>query len=898
MPQPSVVSLRKMWLLATVCALFFTLAAGAAHAAGYGDLAHFGEPAPGVGQKEFFVGNGKLAPNFRHAIGVDSEDNSVFVLEEPREEEEIESGPQEGEFKHWYRVQKFDSTGKFVAESPTFELVIAEQEELSGEGEDGNEDVQGIAVDPSGKELYFLINEDRAEERTDEETESAGYLFALSTATLQGAPGTKEGVLAGPEALKTESKEVAQPLLEPRGITVDPATHEVIILAEEDEKKEEKYHWVLQRITPAGAFGTRYVDSKDFLVHRFEVAHTKLVGGQPDSPVVTSAGKVLVEDNFERETGEPLHAERFFEIDEIPASFSSTVEPKPIIDEVQQTVTQRIAETEGYEYGGSLTAGPEGTLYQRANIEDVPDGHLQKAGVLIRSATTGAVSGWTAGRGQTSAGDTCSIEPGIAEAPLTVMGAGSGGKLYVLAAEYLTSPGAGVEEFKSHDAVVEFGPAGSGCADYSAGSIVAKEGASQVTEPLQGLPVSLSVALTGADVVSAKWTIEHEGKTEEVPFTSQRVQETAITHKFEASGEYKITVKGTTDNLVGPAEFESTRTLKVKGEPVKPAITEQPKGVTVPAGAEATFKANASGPPETVEWLVSCEAKAFEKDTADAGHNTNTLKVKASKASSGCRYEAVFKNTKGEATTEPATLTVTFEALSITEQPAGQSVTEGATATFKAAAKGAPAPTVQWQVSTNGGASFSPLGGKTSTTLTLANVSVAQSGSEYEAVFTEEGEVKTTSAATLTVSPVVVQPAPGPEPEPKIEVKPTKTVAPKATLAGVTFSVPSSGAVPFKVSCPAGATACDGTIVLKTLTAVSASGKGKKKILTVGTVAFSLAGGASKTVTLHLSATGRKLLAHAHVLRLKATIASHDTAGEKVLTGKTITLKPAKKKKH
>jgi hypothetical protein len=888
--------------LLPVALVLFTLlfASAGAKAAGFGEVTRFGEPAPTVAAKQLFVGNGKIAPSFKHLIGVDSEDNSVYVLEEPRQSEEIEEGAQEGEFRHWYRVQKFDATGNFVVESPIFEVVTGEQEEE--EGEETEEDVQGIAVDPGAKELYFLINEDRAEDRSDEEVETAGYLFALSTTTLEGAAGTTNGVLAGPEALKTESKEISQPLLEPRGITVDPAKHEVIILAEEDEKKEEKYHWALQRITPAGALGERYVDTKDFLYHRFEEAGTKQVGGAPASPVVTSAGTVLVEDNFERivKREEKFFPEAFLEVAEIPASFASATskgeEPKPVIDESRELTTPRAAESEGYEYGGSLAASPEGQLYQRGNVEDVPDGRIQKPGVLIRSATTGAVSGWTGGRAQTSAGDACSLEPGVSESPLPVVAAGKEGKLFVLAGEYLKPSGEGLEEYKSHSAVIVFGPSGGGCAGDTLATIVAKEGASQVSEPLQGLPVSLSLALTGGDVVSATWTIEHEGKKEEIPFTSQRTQETAITHKFEAPGEFKVTVKGTSDNLVGPTEFESTRTLKVKGEPLEPAITEQPKSASVPAGSEATFKANASGPPETAEWLVSCEGKAFEKDAVDSGHNTNALKVKASKANDGCRYEAVFKNSKGEATSEPATLTVSFEALSIAEQPASQSVAEGATVSFKATAKGAPAPTVQWEVSSNGGASFSALGGKTQTTLTLTGVLVSQSGNEYRAVFNQEGNEARTNAATLTVSAVVPAPAPAPEPEPKHEVEPIKIVAPKAIFAGVTFNVPSSGAIPFKVSCPTGATACDGTIALKTITAVSASAKSKKKILTVGTVSFTLAGGGSKTVTLHLSAAGRKLLSHAHTLRLKATITSHDTAGEKIVTTKTITLKPAKKK--
>src|SRR5262249_25118157 len=52
---------------------------------------------------------------------------------------------------------------------------------------------------------------------------------------------------------------------------------------------------------------------------------------------------------------------------------------------------------------------------------------------------------------------------------------------------------------------------------------------------------------------------------------------------------------------------------------------------------------------------------------------------------------------------------------SITTNPTNQTVNAGQTATFTAAATGTPTPTVQWQVSTNGGTSFSDISGATST---------------------------------------------------------------------------------------------------------------------------------------------------------------------------------------
>jgi hypothetical protein len=96
-------------------------------------------------------------------------------------------------------------------------------------------------------------------------------------------------------------------------------------------------------------------------------------------------------------------------------------------------------------------------------------------------------------------------------------------------------------------------------------------------------------------------------------------------------------------------------------------------------------------------------------------------------------------------------------------------VPAGQTATFTAAASGNPTPTVQWEVSTNGGTSWSVISGATSTTLTLNNVTTTMSGDEYEAIFTNSAGSATTTAAILTVnppSPPPPPPAPPPAPPP------------------------------------------------------------------------------------------------------------------------------------
>jgi hypothetical protein len=94
----------------------------------------------------------------------------------------------------------------------------------------------------------------------------------------------------------------------------------------------------------------------------------------------------------------------------------------------------------------------------------------------------------------------------------------------------------------------------------------------------------------------------------------------------------------------------------------------------------------------------------------------------------------------------------TCTAPSITLNPLGVSIDYGNDSTFSAAASGSPAPTLQWQVSTNGGSTFTDLAGQTSSPLTLTTPTVSQSGNQYRAVFTNTcGSVNSTSAS-LTVN--------------------------------------------------------------------------------------------------------------------------------------------------
>ena len=118
-----------------------------------------------------------------------------------------------------------------------------------------------------------------------------------------------------------------------------------------------------------------------------------------------------------------------------------------------------------------------------------------------------------------------------------------------------------------------------------------------------------------------------------------------------------------------------------------------------------------------------------------------------------------------------------------------------------------------------------------------------------------------------------------------------------AALAGRSLTATASGAVKVKLRCLAADARCTGTLTLRTLTAVI-TGIGhhprrSKAILTLARGSFTAAGERTTTVTLHLFARARSLLAGARLLPARATIAAHESQGVTRITKAIVTIRSA-----
>jgi hypothetical protein len=128
----------------------------------------------------------------------------------------------------------------------------------------------------------------------------------------------------------------------------------------------------------------------------------------------------------------------------------------------------------------------------------------------------------------------------------------------------------------------------------------------------------------------------------------------------------------------------------------------------------------------------------------------------------------------------------------------------------------------------------------------------------------------------------------------------SKEGSPDAVLADSSLRVGARGTVSVKIACPAGVDRCSGTVTLRTLSALAAGAgaarTAKKAIVTLASGAFVVAGGQTKTVTLHLTAKARQLFSRARLLRVRVTIVAHDSAGAGHTTRAVATLRAVEQK--
>lgn len=211
---------------------------------------------------------------------------------------------------------------------------------------------------------------------------------------------------------------------------------------------------------------------------------------------------------------------------------------------------------------------------------------------------------------------------------------------------------------------------------------------------------------------------------------------------------YRVLVSGS-----GATVAESApATLSVV--PAVPTVTAHPADASTTEGGAAVFSTAHGGTASAVAvtwWQTTVDGESTV--VPDATGPTLTV-TDARLAQDGSRYHAVIGNTSGSVLTRSATLTVAAALPVVTGHPVDVTVHETGEARFSAAYGGTDAPTtVQWEASTDGGATFDDLPGAHAQTaeLVVEPVGIEMDGRQLRARFTNAAGDARTEAATLTV---------------------------------------------------------------------------------------------------------------------------------------------------
>ncbi|HTZ65317.1 MAG TPA: hypothetical protein VMB51_14530 [Solirubrobacteraceae bacterium] len=826
----------------------------------------------------------------------------------------------QGEFEKKIILQRYHE-GDLQAETQIEPPKVSAKDENENATEASN---AAIAVDPNpknepGRERVYVLfvyerrGQNPSEENDeqyplDSEMQALGSLYAfeykssgggelVSAKTEKNKPApalTREAMHSEAEeehGAGTELNPSERPLLDPRGMAVDPATGDLAISGNEDEapmervqkgEEEKQCRAALQFVKTSGgsgqlelSLGARYVDKQAKLLSGQPLTHQPETGcgnaeeGErgveqaPASPVFAPDGSVLGFSE-EREVGELELEPGIWQLagplsqaQEEAAGKVEEMTPKQLF---LPTSIEPWESFSGREQPTSMmslvpTSATEGTIYLSGVYGYF--GKQPAPSVLHYSHPSGgepsiAEVGWIGGAKENEFLGTapCNIHPYPNDEP-TMLGGLTGGGFLALAF-YEEETASHEPQGKYFAEVLEFGEGGKteGCPTVPVSTPVA----TYQGEPKQQVEAGSALTITSvlgkvepngatraaAAAKSVTWTVKftspegaHEETSYPVSYEKALPSEVTLDYTPGKAGTYEISDKVQTDDLADEAAQSETSKLTVTPGGLKVQL-RSPEPSEVHAGeGEATLTAEVHGEEKThlkkVAWEFGENAKDEEASSQEL---PATLQVKH-----------VFNR----CATVKCKIIVTVEA-----ETASHSVEKAS-----------------------------------------GQVEITVRPSKAE----EEKENEKSPGGGGGPPPPPPPPPPGGGPTAKGGVE-----AYIASFSGSSLSVSSSGAVPVKVTCPSGGS-CSGTLTLQTASAVATSHKkhAKKKFLTLASGSFSLTAG-SRSVTLHLSAAARSLLSHSHgALRAKLTILSRGVGGQKNSTSThvlTLRLVKPHKKSH
>lgn len=268
------------------------------------------------------------------------------------------------------------------------------------------------------------------------------------------------------------------------------------------------------------------------------------------------------------------------------------------------------------------------------------------------------------------------------------------------------------------------------------------------TAVVAGSAATLSISADGADI-AYQWEISSDGGATwaAIAGATSASYTTSATSAADNGKRYRVVV-----SAAGVTVTSSAVQLTVTPALVAPTLSVQPAAQAATAPDAATFSVTAAGTAPGYQWQRSTDGGLSWADLAGATAASYTTGA-TSTAMNGERYRVVVSNSAGTVTSDAVVLTVhpTPLAATITAQPSAQSAVAGSAAVFSVSVSGTPAPTLQWQRSTDGGASWADIAGATDTSYNTGNLTLPQNGERYRVIATNASGSVTSDAVTLTV---------------------------------------------------------------------------------------------------------------------------------------------------
>ncbi len=191
-----------------------------------------------------------------------------------------------------------------------------------------------------------------------------------------------------------------------------------------------------------------------------------------------------------------------------------------------------------------------------------------------------------------------------------------------------------------------------------------------------------------------------------------------------------------------------------------PAVATQPANVSVCVGGNTSFTATGTGTGFSYQWQVSTDGINYNNVSGPiySGATTSTLVLTGVTAVlNNNRYRLVVSGTCAPPANSNGAILTIVNQVTITTQPVNAAICSGSNATFTVTGSSTETINYQWQLSTNGGSTWTNIPGANASSYTVTGGLVAMNGNQYQVLLSN---TSCTSPTTSISAILVVRPLP------------------------------------------------------------------------------------------------------------------------------------------